>query len=237
MEKGNSEKSSFHAMWDFIRRFFTSSSECEKNIYSAGYPSASVPDRSETEDTTPVPASESLVTVSILEADSKNQSAVTVTEKTSELNAETDAEKDSDIALEPLSAFLVTDECLQISSDLMMFLQDRIECIEEEDAGSIDWCIRIVDLLDELDLMAVGYSEKEKLAVDLLKEQLYKNLNAYEASVIDCDIWDPEKQRAVVVKKDPNALEKTILKKESLGIYQKDRLIRKQEVHLIIPEK
>lgn len=135
------------------------------------------------------------------------------------------------------SEMLLREEFLGITTDLYLFIQDRTERLSELDDNDIQWIIGSVDFLDELRIMSGSYTPKDIIAVDLIRNLLLEKLTVLEAELIDSDEWNPAQQRAISVTRDENVKQETILRKGGTGIIVSGKLIRKQEVILLIPKK
>ena len=136
------------------------------------------------------------------------------------------------------SDLLKSDIFLKISTDLLLFFQDRLLGLDELPHSDVQWVIRAVDLLDEMQMMNRSYSENDSQAVNFIKDKILEDFSKIKVVIIDKDTWDGgNEQRAISVKRSPLVSVEKIEKKLSSGIIMNGALIRKQEVFLIIPEK
>ena len=124
-----------------------------------------------------------------------------------------------------------------INSDLYLFIQDRIEQLQETEEYDMQWIIDAVDLIDELRMMEGSFSEKDKEAVEFINSLVLEKITSHGTTLIDRDEWTPSEQRAISVTRDSNVCKEKILRKGATGLIIEGRLIRKQEVILLIPEK
>ena len=136
--------------------------------------------------------------------------------------------------LEPI---LEEDIFRKISTDFRLFLQDRFQSLDENDSSDMQWCISAVDLLDEIRIMSGSYSDDDSRAAVVVRERILKRLAEIHVTIIDKDTWAPVEQRAISVKKDASAVAERIERKGASGIVLDGKIVRKQEVFLVIPEK
>ena len=125
---------------------------------------------------------------------------------------------------------------LGITAELYLFIQDRAERLCESIDNDIQWIVEAVDFLDELQIMKNSYTAKDIMAVDYIRNIILAKLTALETELIDSDEWNPALQRAISVTKDAAIVQEKILRKRSSGIIVSGKLIRKQEVVLLIPQ-
>ena len=120
-----------------------------------------------------------------------------------------------------------------VSKEWLSFVSDRLE--ETNPRHSVDeskWALDVVDFLDELKESASSGSEKECEASRVLSDRLVACLTEKNFELIDSDGWNPDKQRAVAVVRNPNTTETIILGKGSTGLSHNGKIIRKQEVKI-----
>ena len=143
------------------------------------------------------------------------------------------AEQSSD----KFSEILTTEEFLKISTELLLFFQTRLPELDETSQTETSWIVQAVDLLDEIRMMECNYTAEDMEAIALIRNKLQKKLTELHVRIIDKDCWDAEEQRAISIKQDPDVFVEQIERKGASGIVVDGKLIRKQEVFLIIPEK
>lgn len=143
------------------------------------------------------------------------------------------AEKNAD----KFSEMLNTEEFLKMSTELLLFFQTRLSELDETSQSETSWIIQAVDLLDEIRMMECNYAAEDMAAAGLIRNKLQNKLTELHVSIINKDCWDAEEQRAISIKQDPDVSVEQIERKGASGIVVDGKLIRKQEVFLIIPEK
>ena len=122
-----------------------------------------------------------------------------------------------------------------LSSDWLTFVSERLDELEPKDEKTASWALGVVDFIDELK-EAEGEASPEEQAVSArLRASLTDYLAAFDYQLLDSDTWSPDKQRAVAVRRSPDATAPRILGKGSTGLARCGKVIRKQEVKLEQP--
>ena len=75
-------------------------------------------------------------------------------------------------------------------------------------------------------------SEMERTEARNLADRLKAALKSKGFVLVDSDVWNPDKQRAIAVERKPDATGTKILGKGSTGLARNGTIIRKQEVKI-----
>ena len=120
-----------------------------------------------------------------------------------------------------------------ISADWASFVSDRLaETNPTESSDETKWALGVVDFLDELKESEADASEAERTESRNLSDRLKAALAAKGFELVDSDEWNPDRQRAVAVSREPDATGTKILGKGSTGLSLNGKIIRKQEVKI-----
>lgn len=120
-----------------------------------------------------------------------------------------------------------------ISQDWAEFVKDRLNELDPKtNTDETKWALGVVDFLDELKEADDAASSFEQTTSASLRDSLLAVLSAKGYGLVDSDEWNPDKQRAVSVVRNPDVAGTKILGRGSTGLSRNGTIIRKQEVKI-----
>ncbi len=127
-----------------------------------------------------------------------------------------------------------TVKCLN-DENLKELVKERLEDMKMAESDVQEWALMAIDLYDELNLMLKSYSKEDEEYMNVIIHILLNSLKEKDCELIDDDVWEPTRQRAIKVEKNrPEGEPPVILSKGRSGLILNGRLIRKQEVTINI---
>lgn len=115
---------------------------------------------------------------------------------------------------------------------LQSLLEARLEDIEDEDADTAR-VFAVAGVLDEIRILLPSSSDGERSGLPGVQTALNGYLGARGAELIDDDEWNPDRQRALEVRKDlPPGAAPEIAEKVASGVMIGGKIARKQTVVL-----
>ena len=120
-----------------------------------------------------------------------------------------------------------------VSKDWSDFVRDRLDELDPSaKQNETKWALGVVDFLDELKEADAEASAAEQTKSASLRASLLAVLSSKGYEPVDSDEWNPDKQRAVSVVRNPDTTGTKILGKGSTGLSRNGKIIRKQEVKI-----
>lgn len=132
----------------------------------------------------------------------------------------------------------VPEEREDLSAGWKEFVRDRL--FELSLYNSIEescHALSVVDFLDELRSADIDASEEERDFSLKIQSEIKNILIENGYTVLDSTEWNPEIQRAVFVEHKPDAEDTKIIGKGASGLARRGKIIRKQEVKIIMKRK
>lgn len=132
---------------------------------------------------------------------------------------------------------VVDDNDSGIPADVRDFLRDRLglgELNPNKRQCDDKWALATVDFLDELSIVSNDCPERARQALDRIKASVISALVDKGYSLLDDDGWNPDAQRAVAVVRRNDVESPKVIGKGATGLSQNGRVIRKQEVKLLV---
>ena len=120
-----------------------------------------------------------------------------------------------------------------ISQDWAEFVKERLDELDPKtNTDETKWALGVVDFLDELKEADAEASVAEQTTSASLRASLLALLSSKGYEPVDSDEWNPNKQRAVSVVRNPDVAGTKILGRGSTGLSRNGKIIRKQEVKI-----
>ena len=120
------------------------------------------------------------------------------------------------------------------------FMDEIVSRVSEEapnfgDDTPIDFIEEIVDRIDDLKLLTAKASAEDASHIDQFSKQLKDLLGTCGVELLHSDSWEPSIQRALSKTPTEGISEPRITSFGSTGISRNSKLLRKQEVLLVVP--
>lgn len=116
--------------------------------------------------------------------------------------------------------------------NLRGLIESRLEDMEDEEEG-LPQALAMVGLLDEIRILSPNAEEQDSQLLQTIDTMIRRQLEKMDAEVIDDDVWDISRQKAVEIRRVlPGGAEPVIAEKVASGLMFEGRVRRKQSVIL-----